>query len=415
LRDHLRSISLENSIQSFATKEIRWETVMRKNFQIYVITGMACILFSGCSDKIEPGNVKPALTQAVRASVVTASVSAEPQFYEATGTVSAETASILSSKIMGVVKAVHVREGDRVKKDQPLVDIDPRQVRAQMLQAEAAVSEAKKAESAALSAQQAARASADLARATYDRYVNLMKTESASRQEFDEVSARFRQAEAALGQAQSMVEAARFRTRQAEAGLTGAAVNEKDSGLTAPFDGIVSARFVDPGSLASPGTPLVKLESAGAFRVDMILPETHIQHIFLSQRVSVSIPSAGETVFEGTVQAIFPAADAASRSFTVQVAIAFHPMIRSGMFSRVILCRGTQDKLLIPASALVRQGQLTGLFLLDAEGIARFRILRTGRTSGAMIEALSGIRSGERFVADPPANLIDGMRVEVMS
>ena len=133
--------------------------------------------------------------------MATAAISQEPIHYEATGTVSAKDASTLSSKIMGVVKAVYVKEGDRVKKDQVLVDIDPRQVKAQLLQAEAALSEARKAESAALSAQHAARASADLAKATYDRYVNLMKTESASRQEFDEVNARFRQAEAALGQA----------------------------------------------------------------------------------------------------------------------------------------------------------------------------------------------------------------------
>ncbi|MFH0996210.1 MAG: efflux RND transporter periplasmic adaptor subunit [Pseudomonadota bacterium] len=388
---------------------------MLKHLLIYGMAVAVFILFSGCSDKIEPGTVKSSHARSIKAPVATAAISREPIRYEATGTVSAKDASTLSSKIMGVVKAVYVKEGDRVIKDQVLVDIDPRQVKAQLLQAEAALSEAGKAEAAALSAQHAARASVDLARATYDRYVNLMKTESASRQEFDEVSARFRQSEAALGQAEAMVETSRFRIKQAEAAVAGAGVSEKDSRLIAPFDGAISAKLVDPGSLASPGTPLLKLESTDVFRVDIIVPESFIQTITLSQPVSVSIPSAGSSVFEGTVRAISPAADAASRSFMVQVALPFDPMIRSGMFSRVTLARGNQEMLLIPASALIHQGQLTGIFLLDADQIARFRILRTGRTSGARVEALSGIRSGDRFVVVPPPDMVDGLRVEVPS
>ena len=141
-----------------------------------------------------------------------------------------------------------------------------------------------------------------------------------------------------------MVEASRFRIQQAEAAVAGAGVSEKDSRLIAPFDGVISAKLADPGSLASPGTPILKIESTDVFRVDMIVPESFIQSIALSQTVSVSIPSAGGKPFEGTIRAISPAADAASRSFMVQVAIPFHPAIHSGMFSRVTLDRGNQEK-----------------------------------------------------------------------
>ena len=386
---------------------------MSKQRWMYGLAGMMCILVIGCSEKIDPGAIKSSQAQSIKTPVATAAISQEPIYYEAIGTVYPLNASTLSGKIMGVVKAVYVKEGDRVQKDQLLVEIDPRQVKAQLFQVEAALSEAKKAEAAALSAQHAARANADLARATYDRYVNLMKTESASRQEFDEISARFRQSEASLGQAQSMVEAARFRIQQAEAAVAGASVSEKDARLFAPFDGVISAKLADPGSLASPGAPLLKIESADAFRVDMVVPESYLQFITMNQIVSVSIPAARDLAVEGAVHAIYPAADASSRSFTVQVAIASHPAIHSGMFSRVTLCQGHQQKLLIPTRALLQQGQLTGIFLLDSDHIARFRILRTGRTSGDMVEALSGIRPGDRFVVMPPPNLIDGLRVEV--
>jgi RND family efflux transporter MFP subunit len=390
------------------------EIAMLKHRLIYGLAGMACILLCGCSEKIEPGTTKTSRIQSIKAPVAIAVMSREPIHYEVTGTVTADADSTLSSKIMGVVKAVYVKEGDRVKKDQTLAEIDPRQVKAQLLQAEAALSEAKKAEAAALSAQRAAGANADLARATHDRYVNLMKTESASRQEFDEVTARHRQAEAAQGQSQSMVEAARYRIQQAEAAVAAAGVSEKDSRLAAPFDGVISARLVDPGSLAAPGAPLLKIQSTAGFRVDMLVPEAIIRSIAQNQAVSVSIPAAGNLAVPGTVQAIYPAADAASRSFTVQVAIGSYPAVHAGMFSRVTLSQGSRNQLLIPAGALIYQGQLTGIFLLDPDSIARFRILRTGQTSGDTVEVLSGIRPGDRYVAVPPPNLVDGLRLEVL-
>ncbi len=381
---------------------------------IYGVVGLTCLLVAGCSEKIESGAIKPSAVQSIKAMVATVAIRSESISYEMTGTVTADADSTLSSKIMGVVKSVHVREGDRVRKDRVLVDIDPRQVKAQLQQVEAGLSEARKAESAAISAQGAARANADLSKATFDRYANLMKSESASRQEFDEISARHRQAEAALGQAGSMVDAARFRVQQAEAAVAAAGVSENDAKLVAPFDGVISARLVDPGSLAAPGAPLLKIQSTDVFRVDMVVPESMLQYIVQNQTVSVAVPAAGRTI-PGTVYAIFPAADASSRSFTVQVAIAAHPAVHAGMFSRVTIPGGQQNQLMIPSSAVLHQGQLTGIFLLDGDHIARFRLLRTGRTSGNSIEVLSGLRSGDRYVVEPPPNLVDGLRVEVSS
>jgi multidrug efflux pump subunit AcrA (membrane-fusion protein) len=381
---------------------------------IYGVVGLTCLLVAGCSEKIESGAVKPSAVQSIKAMVATVAIRSESISYEMTGTVTADADSTLSSKIMGVVKSVHVREGDRVRKDRVLVDIDPRQVKAQLQQVEAGLSEARKAESAAISAQGAARANADLSKATFDRYANLMKSESASRQEFDEISARHRQAEAALGQAGSMVDAARFRVQQAEAAVAAAGVSENDAKLVAPFDGVISARLVDPGSLAAPGAPLLKIQSTDVFRVDMVVPESMLQCIVQNQTVSVAVPAAGLTI-PGTVYAIFPAADASSRSFTVQVAIAAHPAVHAGMFSRVTIPGGQQNQLMIPSSAVLHQGQLTGIFLLDGDHIARFRLLRTGRTSGNSIEVLSGLRSGDLYVVEPPPNLVDGLRVEVSS
>ena len=69
----------------------------------------------------------------------------------------------------------------------------------------------------------------------------------------------------------------------------------------------------------------------------------------------------------------------------------------------------------VPASAVVQQGQLTGLFVVTPEGIARFRLIRTGRSLGDQVEVLSGLPEGSRFVVSPPQELVDGGWVEASS
>lgn len=380
-----------------------------------LFTGISCLvilLLSGCGN--QPEHAASAQAGVIRTAAATAAIRHEPENYEATGAISAQTASVLSSKIMGVIRQVNVREGDHVKKGQVLVNIDPRQVNAQYQQAQAALSEARKAETAAVSSHNAAVASAELARATYERYVNLMKNESASRQEFDEVTSRYRQAQAAAAQSQAMVEASRSRIRQAEAAVSGAAVSENDARITAPYDGVIVAKMVEPGSLAAPGAPLLKIDNVQSLRADAMIPENILQSVSSGQVLTVTIPAANMVV-TGHVQTIAPAADPSSRTFTVKIEIPRQPAIHPGMFCRISLPLGIQDKYLIPRSAILHQGQLTGIFMLDADQHARFRLLRTGASFGDMIEVLSGIAAGDRYVVKPPPTMMDGVKVEVSS
>ncbi|MCJ7830418.1 MAG: HlyD family efflux transporter periplasmic adaptor subunit, partial [Desulfobacterales bacterium] len=252
---------------------------MKPNRAIRVLALILLLLPAACGEKIEPGNTAPATGSAVQAQVATAGVTRRTFLYEAVGTVTAETVSTLSSKLMGTVRAIRVREGDRVQANDLLVVIDPRQVDAQLRQSEAGLAEARQAQAAAVSARAAARAAARLARTTYESYLGLQRDNSVSRPEFDEVEARFRQAEASLAQTEAVLRAAGFRVQQAEAALTGASASEKDAAIHAPYDGIVTAKRVEVGDLAAPGTPLITLEGAGNYRVDLLLPETHLQSV----------------------------------------------------------------------------------------------------------------------------------------
>ncbi len=384
------------------------------NFKVfcrYSLLFATAFLWS-CGDKIEPGTTAEAPARTIKAAVAEANIVLHPNFYEAVGTVKAQTASTISGKLMGTVKSVAVREGDRVAQGQTLVVIDDRQVSAQFIQATAALEEARRAETAAVSARDAAQAGAELAKATYQRYLQLIADSSASRQEFEEVEARFRQAKATLGQTEAMIEAARQRIQQAQAAVNAARVSQKDARILAPYDGIITAKMVEVGDLAAPGTPFLTIEKSGSFQVDVIIPENYIHVIRQEQKLGVLIPVLQSSSIEGIVKTIVPGADPQSRSFMVKVRLPVDRDVQSGMFARIRVPLGEERMLLVPASAVVVQGQLTGLFILDDSRIARFRLIRTGRKIGDSIEVISGLKTGSRFVVSPPPALKDGDRIE---
>jgi len=375
---------------------------MQKNKRFfYFIIFTLVVLLMGCGEKIEPGNVKASQKERVKATVVSAKLIRQPSIYESVGTVSAKTVSTISGKLMGTVKEVLVREGDPVKKGDRLANIDDRQVGAMLRQAKAALAEARRAETAAS-------AGAELAKATYTRYQNLMKDASASPQEFDEIKSRYQQAQAGLA-------AAKQRVKQAEASVSAAFDRKKDALIRAPFNGRVSAKMIDVGDLAAPGKPLLILEKKGNYHANLELPETHIGSVTQGQIVTVVIQALNNRPMDGTVVEIFPAADERSRSFLIKVKLPDEEGLRSGMFARIFIPLDEIGMLLIPSTAVIHSGQLTGVYIVDDNHTARFRLIRTGRIFGASLEVLSGLKEGDRYVVVPPPTLSNGDGVEVVS
>ena len=335
-----------------------------------VISSLVVLSLAACGEKIQPGTAEQKAGAGVKAAVATARVTEQPVYYEAVGTVTARTASTVASKLMGVVRAVNVQEGDMVKQGDLLVTIDQRQVKARLEQA---------------------LANAENAAKEYRRYQQLLKEQSASQQEFDRAEARYREAQAA-------VDAAR--------------VSQKDAKVQAPYDGRVVAKMINPGDLASPGTPFVTIEQEGLFCTDLLLPERYIQALKMGLGVRVVVPAMNDEEFAGEVGRIVPSADARSRSFQIKVRMPEGPDFKSGMFARVFIPVGGTGRLLIPRSAIVNQGQLEGVFVVDDAQIARFRLVRTGKSFDDQVEILSGLGDGQRYVESVPPTLQDGAKVE---
>jgi RND family efflux transporter MFP subunit len=211
-----------------------------------------------------------------------------------------------------------------------------------------------------------------------------------------------------------MVEAAKYRVKRVSAAVDSANINKKDAHVTSPYDGKVTAKMIDVGDLASPGTPILTLEKDGVFCVSFVVPEKHIQSIKLGQKVNITIPSMQDMKVRGTIGRIDPVADLKSRSFTVKVALPDDKKFRSGIFARIAIPVGKSGMIIIPKSAIIEKGQLKGFYLVDEKNIAHFRLLRTGIIMEDSIEVLSGIKNNDRYVASPSLDMKNGVNVEVI-
>jgi RND family efflux transporter MFP subunit len=385
---------------------------MRPLLSTAVFFLMVAGIAGGCSDKIEPGNTTLGKGSAVTVPVMVAEEKVQPQIYEAVGTVSARVAATVSSKLMGTVLGVAVREGDRVNQGDLLVTLDDRQVAAQLAQAQAALAGARKGEAGALSARTAAAAGAEQALLAYRRSQALLKGEAITQADFEGAEARHRQAQAALKQAEAAVKAAQSNVRQARAAVDAARVARTDAKVTAPFEGRVTAKLVDAGDLAAPGKPLIVMERIGGYRVDLEVPESYAHLIRAGQPVAVRVPAAGPAVLEGTVEVVVPAANPRSRTSVVQVGVPTSETLRSGMFARAALTVAERPLMRIPVSAVVNKGQLTGVFIVDEHDTARFRLIRTGRSADDQVDVISGLSPGTRIVTSPPLQFANGSAVE---
>jgi len=316
----------------------------------------AVILSAGCGEDILPGNTSSDPKATVKTAVSVVEMAAHPQFYEAAATISSRTKATVSAQVMGEIRKVRVQEGDKVAAGDVLVEIDDSRLSAGLRQAEAALAEAVQSVRGAEAALTAAQASADFAKKTYLRYETLFKSESVSLQEFDEVKSRYDQAIGALSQAKSMQSAAENRVSQAKAALSQAKTAFNDTTVTAPYEARVTGRLVDEGDLAAPGVPLIQLETTGDGEAHTVLPESHIRHVRVGDKLSVVIPSLQDVVVAGIIQSINSAADPATRSFQVKLSLPDTAGIQAGMFARVRVPVGETQMILIPETAVTHHG-----------------------------------------------------------
>jgi RND family efflux transporter MFP subunit len=178
--------------------------------------------------------------------------------------------------------------------------------------------------------------------------------------------------------------------------------------VTAPFDGVVTEKLVEPGNMASPGMPLVRVEDTRSFRLDVRVDESRVGQIATGAAVAVLLDAGmggGAASVNGTVSEIGRAVDADARAFLVKIALPEIAGLRSGMFGRARFTAPPRRVLTVPAGAIVRRGQLTSVFVVD-ENVARLRLVHVRDT-----EVLAGLSEGDTVIVNPSPDVVDGRRV----
>jgi len=158
--------------------------------------------------------------------------------------------------------------------------------------------------------------------------------------------------------------------------------------------------------MASPGTPLLRLEDTGGFRLEVRVDESHITRIRNGDNVPVFLGNA-ITSIAGTVLEISRAVDADARAFLVKIALPDADGLRSGEFGKARFDGLPRRALTVPSSAIVRRGQLTSVFVVD-NGVARMRLVDLRES-----EVLAGLAESELVIVSPSPAVTDGRRVSV--
>ena len=360
---------------------------MKNMKKIIVLLFISAVFLTSCAgDKKEPIKQEPALV--VKVSGVSENNSSP--FVTASGKIEAENSANLSTRMMGYVTKIHVKVGQKVGAGQLLVSINNTDLQAKKAQVDASILQAT--------------AGYNNAKKDYDRFVNLFKQQSASQKELDDMTARYEMAKAGLEGAKQM---------------RNEVISQFSySNITAPFSGTVTNTFVKEGDMANPGMPLVSVEGATRLQVTAMVSENDIANIKKGMSVKVLVKSSNANL-TGKVSEVSVSATNTGGQYLVKVNLdKTDSSVLSGMFVNVqfpvanTVQVTNSEIVLVPETALVKQGQLTGIYTI-AGNVAILRWLRIGKTFGNQVEVLSGLSVNEQYIVSAEGKLYNGVLVSI--
>ncbi|MDD5180693.1 MAG: efflux RND transporter periplasmic adaptor subunit [Gallionellaceae bacterium] len=327
-----------------------------------LVFGVACTAFA------------PTVLAAEQLAVAQAQYREVAQTWSAEGVVEATRQSTVSAQIAGRVKEILFDVGDSVRKGQVILRIDEREAvqvlagsQAQVMQAQAAMQNAK---------------------ANYERARQLFAQKFIS--------------QAALDKAQADYKVALAQAAASEAGAGQSALTHGYTAVVAPYSGVVAARLVEVGEMVTIGKPLMTGFDPAQMRAIVNVPQYKLEEIGAHPQAVVEVAPHNRRVRAAAVT-VQPTADARTHSTQVRVSLpASEAGIYPGMFVRVYFVTGKANKLLIPASAVVRRSEVVAVYVVDGKGKAELRQVRLGEAAGQdEIEVLAGLNPGERVALEP--------------
>ena len=290
----------------------------------------------------------------------------------------------LAFRIGGKVSRRLVEEGQRVKADQPLAELDPQDVRLQL--------EATRAQVAA------AEANLNMVRAERDRYKTLMDRQLVSRSQYDNAENLYRSGEARLKQIK-----AEFNVSNNQASY---------AVLRAPQDGVVAKRSVEVGQVVAAGQTVFTLATDGEREVSISLPEQNVGRYKVGQPVSVELWTQPDQRFSGRIRELSPAADPKSRTFAARIAFTAGKVpAELGQSARVFIQTADVVALSVPLSALTAENGATYVWVLGANNTLKKTPVRVGAFGEKSVPVFEGLSASDWVVAAGVHVLHDGQQV----
>ncbi|MFU8837489.1 MAG: efflux RND transporter periplasmic adaptor subunit [Thiohalomonadaceae bacterium] len=315
---------------------------------LFALIGLSSSLYANPAATVAELELAPATVQVIASEqVVDALIEAVHQ-------------STVSSQTSGRIVEVLVDVDDTVEKGDVLVRFRDLEQRANLRAAEARASEAK---------------------ANFDRVKDLVERQLVPKAEFDRAEAALKSANAAVDQAREQLE---------------------HTVVRAPYSGIVMERHVQPGETASPGQRLMTGLSLESLRAIADVPQRHIDQVRKIARARITLPTQDGLSVGSTGLTFSPYADPVTHTFRVRVELPQGQYgIYPGMFVKVAFVVGEQQRLVVPASAVVYRGEVTAVYVVRDEQIF-FRQVRTGRVlEDGHVEVFAGLSEGEQLAIDP--------------
>ena len=289
----------------------------------------------------------------------------------AVGTLNSKNTSVLSSKVMGKVTELTVQEGSYVTAGKLLLKIESGEISAQMYQA---------------------KASFNNARLQYERLKSLFDVQAATQMEMDQATLGFESAKAGLNAAKAM---------------------ESYTIITAPIAGQIVEKRINLGEMALPGQPLLRIEDNKNLWLEVTVREQELSSIKPRKTVTVRIDALPSMEIRGRVAQVVQAADVRTHSFVVKIDIPAAKNLITGMYGKAFFSIGKREAIFVPRSAVVTMSGLLGVYIVTAEGSAEFQMIQPGDFQGDQIEAVTGLKSGDRVIVNRHTTSIDGRKVIV--
>ena len=339
---------------------------MRHRCTLAVLAAVFTLFISPAFGQQKSGEPTPVKTAAVTRATLNVEVTA-------VGTLRADESVVIRSEIAGRVTAIHFKEGQTVRQNEPLITLDQAEYQAQL----------------ASSAAQLA-----LEESSFRRLQDLDRKNLTSQQNLDEARAR-------LDAARAQHELNRVRLDKTV--------------IRAPFDGTVGLRQVSPGAYVKPGDDIANLESLGAIKLDFRAPETYLARLRAGQTLTVRVDAWPDQPFEGTIYAIEPGVDEETRTVLLRARLPNKGnKLRPGLFARVaLILEQRENALVVPEQAIVPIGQKTFVYRV-VDGKAAMTPVKLGLRRPGQVEIVEGVDAGDEVVTDGQLKIRDGAAVKTL-